>query len=273
MTSACDRFEPLLSPFIDGDLDDGVAAEVREHLLGCAACTAVERDLRRIADAAGTLPPLEPPADQWARLAARLDVAAAGDAAGAEPSPGPRRLGRRERLAATFDPGSGRGRRAWLLPAALGAAAAAAALLVTLRPTRSPVVPPTATRVPEGLVLVGGPPDELSLRERERMSDAVVLADAQREFDLAEQHFARAADRLAGLVARERADRPFSPALRVAFDRNLKVIDAAIAQCRTLARGAPDDPWRHEVLFAAYRRKIRFLEEVLQDRVREEVTP
>jgi hypothetical protein len=175
--------------------------------------------------------------------------------------------------AGSFRAAVGGWRRGWLLPAALGAAAAAAALLVLLRPVHGPGAGREARRVPEGLVLVGSPSEELHLRERERLPDHVLLAEAQKEFGIAEEHYLKAADRLAALVARERAARPFSPALASAFDRNLKVIDDAIARCREMARGAPDDPWAHEVLFAAYQRKLRFFEEILRGSTREEATP
>ncbi|MBI5477644.1 MAG: hypothetical protein HY906_02240, partial [Deltaproteobacteria bacterium] len=125
----------------------------------------------------------------------------------------------------------------------------------------------------EGLVLVGSPSEELQLRERERLPDHVLLAEAQAEFRIAEEHYLKAADRLAALVARERTARPFSAALATAYDRNLKAMDDAIARCREMARGAPDDPWGHEVLFAAYQRKLRFFEDILRTSTREEATP
>jgi len=261
----CARLQPLLSQLIDADLDDALALEVRDHLVECAACAALERDLRRIADAAGALGPIDPPDDLWQRIAARLP---------AEAEPAPRRAAAREgafaRRLAAFRSALGGWRRGWLLPGALGAAAAAAALLVILRPVPGPRPGHEPRRVPEGLVLVGSPADELQLPDRDRLPDHVLFAEAQKEFTLAEQHYLKAAERLATLVARERTARPFSATLAAAYDRNLKAIDEAIARCREMARGAPDDPWAHEVLFAAYQRKLRFLEDILRSSTREE---
>jgi hypothetical protein len=264
VTVDCARFQPLLSQLIDGDVDDLAALEVREHLLECPDCAALERDLRRIADAAATLAPCDPPADMWQRIEARLPAAtAAAPTLAAARERVPRAVsGLRSALAGW--------RRSWMLPAALGAAAAAAALLVTMRPVLGPQPAREARHVPEGLVLVGSPSEELQLRERERLPDHVLLAEAQKEFRLAEEHYLKASDRLAALVARERTARPFSPALATAYDRNLKAIDDAIGRCREMARGAPDDPWAHEVLFAAYQRKLRFLEDILRSSTREE---
>lgn len=261
----CAGIQPLLSQLIDADLDDALALEVRDHLVECAGCAALERDLRRVADAAGALAPHDPPADMWARIAARLPAEA--DAA---PQRAPAREGVLARRMAAFRTALGSWRRGWLLPGALGAAAAAAALLVILRPALGPQPGREARRVPEGLVLVGSPSDELQLPERDRLPDQVLLAEAQKEFSLAEQHYLKAADRLATLVARERTARPFSAVLAAAYDRNVKAIDDAIARCRELARGAPDDPWAHEVLFASYQRKLRFLEDILRSSTREE---
>ena len=264
----CARIQPLLSQLIDADLDEALALDVRDHLVECADCTALERDLRRVADAAGALEPCDPPADMWQRIAARLPVEV--------DAPAKRAVAREGLLArrlAAFRTALSGWRRGWLLPGALGAAAAAAALLVVLRPAPGPHPGREPRRVPEGLVLVGSPADELQLPERDRLPDQVLFAEAQKEFALAEQHYLKAADRLATLVARERTARPFSAALAAAYDRNLKAVDDAIGRCREMARGAPDDPWAHEVLFAAYQRKLRFLEDILRSSTREEWTP
>ena len=266
----CARLRAQLSQFIDGDVDGALALEAREHLLECAACAAMERDLRRIADAAGALRPYDPPPDMWQRIEACLDEEAAPEQKAARAECAPRRLSTTTAGWRTTVAGW---RRGWLLPAALGAAAAAAALLLTLRPVRGPEPARAPLRVPEGLVLVGSPAEEVDLREGERLPDHLLLAEAQKEFRLAEEHYLKASDRLAAMVARERTARPFSAALATAYDRNLRTIDDAIARCRDMARGAPDDPWGHEVLFAAYQRKIHFLEDILRSSAREEATP
>jgi hypothetical protein len=111
--------------------------------------------------------------------------------------------------------------------------------------------------------------DEVTLTPSERLPDHVLLADAQKEYQEAERHYLKATERLAALIARERTERPFSPVLAAAYDRNLKTIDEAIARCRQLAHGAPDDPWAQEVLYAAYQRKIHFLEDILRSRAGE----
>ncbi|HEY3357173.1 MAG TPA: zf-HC2 domain-containing protein [Polyangia bacterium] len=245
----CREAQAQLSELIDGDLADPEAAAVREHLIECDACAAMERDLRRVADGVADLPTLTPPPELWRRIEAELD---------------------HDAVAGTARPRHHHGRfRRALWPAGIAvAAAAAAALVLTLRPPHRP-----GERVPlrpgEGMMVLAAS-DEVAIREHERLPDHVLLADAQKEFRLAEDHYVKATERLGALLARDRNERPFSPALAAAYDRNLKTIDDAIARCRDLARGAPDDPWAQEVLYASYQRKIRFLEEILRSRAGEE---
>jgi DNA-binding SARP family transcriptional activator len=242
----CRAAQEQLSQLVDGDLDDVTAAAVLDHLIECDACARTERDLRRLADAAAELPPVDPPPELWHRIEARLDEEARAGRICRPP-----RLGRLRRAA-------------W--PAAI-AVAAAALLVVALRPHLRPGgAERVRPRDGDGMLVLGAS-DEVAIRELERVPDNVLLADAQKEFRLAEDHYLKATERLGALIARDRAERPFSPALAAAYDRNLKTIDDAIARCRDLARGAPDDPWAQEVLYAAYQRKIHFLEDILREEV------
>jgi len=69
----CRACEPLLSPFLDGELAPARAAEVEAHLAGCARCAAAKQELARMVQAARALPSPEPPAALWTRIDARLD--------------------------------------------------------------------------------------------------------------------------------------------------------------------------------------------------------
>src|SRR5918999_657810 len=57
MTIDHDRCSELIAPFVRGELDERAAAEVREHLDGCDACSAEERGVRALL-AAQTEPPM-----------------------------------------------------------------------------------------------------------------------------------------------------------------------------------------------------------------------
>jgi len=72
MAMTCSRSTEDIHALIDGTLGPIRAAELREHLEGCAACRALERDLRRIHDAAEALGDPEPPDHVWLQIAGRL---------------------------------------------------------------------------------------------------------------------------------------------------------------------------------------------------------
>ena len=72
MAMTCSRSTEDIHALLDGTLGPIRAAELREHLDGCDACRALERDLRRIHDAAETLGDPEPPDHVWLQIAGRL---------------------------------------------------------------------------------------------------------------------------------------------------------------------------------------------------------
>ena len=69
---ACDEIRALLPAQLDGDLEPGAAARVREHLEVCAACREHREDLCLAVDALRRLPDLPPPASILAGVRARL---------------------------------------------------------------------------------------------------------------------------------------------------------------------------------------------------------
>jgi hypothetical protein len=72
MTNAteCAAFEAALPDYLDGTLaDDGAA---RAHIVSCEACRALVRDMERIRARAATLPTLQPSRDLWAGIEARI---------------------------------------------------------------------------------------------------------------------------------------------------------------------------------------------------------
>jgi hypothetical protein len=66
----CAAFEAALPDYLDGTLaDDGAA---RAHIVSCESCRALVRDMERIRARAATLPTLQPPRDLWAGIEARI---------------------------------------------------------------------------------------------------------------------------------------------------------------------------------------------------------
>jgi hypothetical protein len=61
-------------------------------------------------------------------------------------------------------------------------------------------------------------------------------------------------------------DRPMRPALRAEYERNLALVDHALAAARTAAKNNPDDPDAAEFVFAAYQSKVDLLNTVAEAR-------
>jgi hypothetical protein len=57
------------------------------------------------------------------------------------------------------------------------------------------------------------------------------------------------------------------PALQVEYERNLAVVDRAIAATRSAAKSNPNDPDAADFMFAAYQSKVDFLNTVADARV------
>jgi hypothetical protein len=69
-SSECAAFEAALPDYLDGTLaDDGAA---RAHIVSCESCRALLRDMERIRARAGSLPTLQPSRDLWAGIEARI---------------------------------------------------------------------------------------------------------------------------------------------------------------------------------------------------------
>lgn len=62
-------------------------------------------------------------------------------------------------------------------------------------------------------------------------------------------------------------DRPMRPELRAEYERNLALVDRALAAARSAAKSNPDDPDAAEFVFAAYQTKVDLLNTVADARV------
>jgi hypothetical protein len=62
-------------------------------------------------------------------------------------------------------------------------------------------------------------------------------------------------------------DRPMRPALRAEYERNLALVDRALAAARHAAKKNPNDPDAAEFVFAAYQSKVDLMNTVADARV------
>jgi anti-sigma factor RsiW len=57
----CERFEELITPYLDGDLSGGGASAFRAHQLSCPDCRTLLADIAEALEAVGEMPEVEPP--------------------------------------------------------------------------------------------------------------------------------------------------------------------------------------------------------------------
>ncbi|HKK07318.1 MAG TPA: zf-HC2 domain-containing protein [Gemmatimonadota bacterium] len=218
--------EASLNDFVDGLLGEPEAGRVRSHLEACERCRAEVRGLRALVEEASRLPSsVEPPAALWAAVARR--------------TVGKARSRRRMR----FRPGR------WEL-------AAAAVLLVALSSLVTAVLlrsgsGGTAAGTPGMRVAAGGPPPT-----------AGAAAPAPDPATVLEASYAPS---VASLRARFEARRSqLSPETVEIVERNLAVIDSALAQTRAVLESDPASRPAAHLMAAMYRQKIGLLERTLR---------
>jgi hypothetical protein len=86
-----------------------------------------------------------------------------------------------------------------------------------------------------------------------------VIAHAESEFHKADEHYRRAVDELRTLAEKERQAWPLPK--RAEYDAAQAQLEAAVERCREVAEQQPADVDAEELLFAAYRKEIRFYED------------
>ena len=57
----CERFEELITPYLDGDLSGGASSAFRAHQLSCPDCRTLLADIAEALEAVGEMPEVEPP--------------------------------------------------------------------------------------------------------------------------------------------------------------------------------------------------------------------
>ncbi|MCU1282554.1 MAG: hypothetical protein JWM53_6100 [bacterium] len=86
-----------------------------------------------------------------------------------------------------------------------------------------------------------------------------VIAQAESEFRKADAHYRRAVEDLRSVAETERREWPVPK--RAEYDAAQAQLEAAVARCHQVADERPADVDAEELLFAAYRKEIRFFED------------
>jgi hypothetical protein len=276
--------EEILQSYFDGELSNEHLESVASHLVSCIKCAGAARELEgEIALLSNALAAEFDGAVPTERIRHRIDVAVAGLQLGKQNPV-------REPLVMA---GSG-----WLQPLsalfaftpqrAFGYAALAVMLAFgTMIGVRRWQPSPSSSISDQGRVTIGpevsiikpGQPDAVPVtgdpvvasglvkrtrpeRPRARVSDqavAVKLLPGERSY----------LKTIAALdsTIKSNNNRPMRPELRAEYERNLAVVDRALAATRNAAKKNPNDPDAAEFMFNAYQSKVELLNTVADARL------
>jgi hypothetical protein len=212
-----------IQELVDGTIGSIRRAELEMHLDACAGCRALLTDLQRIHDAAAALPALDAPDRAWLQIAGRLRQEGR-IREGAPPAVArPRYLG-------------------WLASAAAVMLAAGAYFVVANRTAEAPA--PLVATAPAG--------GETPARSVESVQNEVEAAQQQFEKAIAELEKVAKANRDA-----------LDPGTSATIEKNLGIIDQAIADNRAAVRSEPTSVAARETLFEVLRQKVTLLQDTI----------
>src|SRR4051812_15404183 len=230
-------YRESIQELIDGTIGAIRRAELERHLADCAECRSFLADMEAIRATADSLDPLQPPDGVWLQIAGRLRQEGRVQA---PPAPVPSRAPRYAMLAIAAS-----------LVLAVGVAIG---LLVTQ--SRSPNNPAPAAATASSPASQGNP------------AESIAVESVEAEFRLAEQHYQNAISKLEQAArldqaASGRGDNALDPQTAAMLQKNLQVIDQAIAESRAALRSEPLSAPARDSLFDALKRKVALLQDTI----------
>lgn len=222
---SCTRYREAIHELVDGTLGPVRRAELQTHLDRCDACRALAADLQKIRQAAASLDTVQPRDHVWLQIAARL-----------------RQEGR------VTDTGVTRPRHMAMLALAATLLLAVAGSLYMIR--TAPLSAPGAM--------------EESTPGTPAQGNAATVNAVQSITDdltVAEQHYQSAITKLQAVAKTD--DGAFDPETAAVLEKNLQVIDRAIAESRTALKSEPQSTPARDSLFEALRQKVVLLQNTI----------
>jgi hypothetical protein len=216
---SCEEFAERLADYVEHDLDDATRDRMESHADRCPECGSVLADIRTLQIGASKLPELAPSRDLWSGIANRIETPVVA-------------LNASGTMKAVTP--RRRWRAAWTGLAAAGLVAVTATVTYELT-SRSQPRTTTAAAVPA-------------------TSDSQFTPVSNRSI---EQRYDVEIKRLREIVT-ERSSQ-LDPATVAIVDKNLKVIDDAIAQCKEALRSDPSSGFLIESLNDALETKVQLL--------------
>jgi hypothetical protein len=226
---ACERYIDRIHEAVDGTLGSIRRTDLEMHMKECDACRALYDDLVRIRDAGAALPVLDPPDRAWLQIAGRL-----------------RQEGRIREVAAAARPRPSYA--GWLAAAAALVIAAGGFVLLLHRST-----PPTVAQTPQRAAQTAP--------ARGNAADAKSVQTVQSEVDTAQQKFEEAIANLEKVTKENQA--ALDPGTSRTINKNLDILDQAIAENRSAVKAEPASAAARETLFEALRQKVTLLQDTI----------
>jgi putative zinc finger protein len=267
----CNEFAERLADLLEREADEPTRAALEAHALSCADCGSVLADLRKLRVDASNMPLLEPSRDLWDDISRRIDAPVIPLPTGKNGFVGrDRRWGRWVPIAAA----------AVVLVALTSLTTYYLTLRSHVEPTVTASIPPVVADSARGITIGGQTPAQAVASlpvgsttagtNGARPNQASPVAPAPSNVRLVNhkvsaaeayaneaQVYSREIARLHAIVERRRAQ--LDPATINVIERNLKVIDDAITQCRLALAKDPASRYLIESLNNALETKVELL--------------
>jgi hypothetical protein len=236
----CIELDALLPAYLEGELGAAERSAVDRHAATCARCSALLSDVHAIVRGAAELPALTPSRDLWPEIEARIEPEVV-------PLPAARagRGARANQLSSRWTPGR-------------LAAAAAALVISTAGVTYVATTRADASRT----TVVAGRTERSSPAGSQGVSSTVVPGGAVRNASAlsSEQLYDQEIAHLQTIV-RERSSLLDTATIAV-IQRNLSIIDSAIAQSRAALAADPNSRFLNDQLNSVLDQKVELLRTV-----------
>jgi anti-sigma factor RsiW len=281
--------EARLQSYFDGELSIELMESVTSHLASCVTCAAAARELEEETALLTSVLSAEFEASvPTERLRQRIDAVVLGDRVEFAHS-----THRQSGLSAFFNNLLNFGTQRTLGYASLAVVLAFAAVMGIVRmkngkeiaangpevqkpqppqaiASTSPVVPPSTVQTqdqhdvvaPAG---VNGPSARPQKVRPNKVSTNPVPVPAPVKLLPGERSYLQAIARLDSTI--QSGNKEMRPSLRAEYERNLAVVDRAIAATRSAAKSNPTDPDAADFMFAAYQSKVDLLNTIADARV------
>jgi anti-sigma factor RsiW len=256
----CEAFDAALPDYLEGMLDDSMRASVEAHLRECVRCAGLVRDLENIQKEAAALPDLVPSRDLWEGIEARIAAPVI-------------QLSARPERQKRYVP-------AWMGIAAAALVVSTAGITYTLtsrslagRQTQVATVTPGQTQLPLDTGTPQQSPDAATLAPvngASRNLPGAQGSSTQRggvQENLVSQPengpassdavYGKEIEMLQGVVSQRRAQ--LDPSTIAIIEKNLQIIDKAIAQSRAALARDPASMLLSDQLTRALDKKVELL--------------